>query len=81
MPNYRNSLLRMGFTDADFADGVSDKAADAMLAWGDEGAIRRRIQDHWDTGANQVAIQIMPKGGELLTAEDEKLLELLAPRG
>jgi len=79
IPNYRNSFLRMGFTEADLADGGSDRAADAVLAWGDEAAIRRRIQEHWDAGADQVAIQVMPQGGELLTAEDEKVLELLAP--
>lgn len=79
IPNYRNSMLRMGFTEADFADGVSDRLADAMVAWGDEAAIRARIQAHWDAGADQVAIQVMPKGGVLLTAEDEVLLEILAP--
>jgi probable F420-dependent oxidoreductase len=79
IPNYRNSLLRMGFTEEDFAGEVSDRAADAMLAWGDEAAIRRRIQEHWHAGADQVAIQVMPKAGGLLTAADEKLLELLAP--
>lgn len=79
IPNYRNNLLRMGLTEADFADGVSDKAADAMLAWGDETAIRERIREHRDAGANQVAIQVIPKGGGLLTAEDESLLERLAP--
>lgn len=79
IPNYRANLLRMGLTEADFAEEVSDRAADAMLAWGDEAAIRRRIQEHWDAGADQVAIQVMPKGGGLLTAEDEKVLELLAP--
>lgn len=81
MPNYRNSLLRMGFTDEELAGDVSDRAADAILAWGDEAAIRRRIQEHWDAGADQVAIQVMPKDGGLLTAEDERVLELLAPRG
>ncbi len=79
IPNYRNSFLRMGFAEADLADGGSDRAADAILAWGDEQAIRARIQEHWDAGADQVAIQVMPKGGELLTPEDEKLLALLAP--
>jgi probable F420-dependent oxidoreductase len=81
IPNYRNSLLRMGFTDEDFADGGSDRAADALLAWGDEAAIRRRIGEHQAAGADQVAIQVMPRGGGLLTAEDEKVLELLAPAG
>jgi len=79
MPNYRNNFLRMGFTEEDFANGGSDRAADAMLAWGDEAAIRARIQEHWDAGADQVSIQVMPKGGELLSAEDEKVLGTLAP--
>jgi probable F420-dependent oxidoreductase len=80
MPNYRNSLLRMGFTAADFGDGGSDRAADALLAWGDEAEIRQRLQEHWDAGADQVAVQVMPKNDGLLTPDDEKVLELLAPR-
>jgi probable F420-dependent oxidoreductase len=79
IPNYRNNFLRMGFTEADLADGGSDRAADAMLAWGDEAAIRARIGEHWAAGADQVAVQVMPKGGGLLTAQDERVLELLAP--
>ncbi len=79
IPNYRNNLLRMGLTEADLADGGSDAAADALLAWGDAAAIRGRIQEHWDAGADQVAIQVMPKAGGLLTAADEVLLEQLAP--
>lgn len=78
IPNYRNSLRRMGFADDDLDGDVSDRAADAMLAWGDERAIRDRIQAHLDAGANQVALQVMPKSSGLLTAEDEKVLDLLA---
>jgi probable F420-dependent oxidoreductase len=79
IPNYRKSLLRMGFTDEDFTGGVSDRAADALLAWGDVEAIRQRIGEHHEAGADQVAVQVMPKDGGLLTGEDEKVLELLAP--
>lgn len=79
IPNYRNNFLRMGFTEEDFADGGSDRVADAMLAWGDEVAIRQRIDEHHDAGADQVAIQVQPRGGGLLTQQDEKVLELLAP--
>jgi probable F420-dependent oxidoreductase len=79
IPNYRNNFLRMGFDETDFADGGSARAADAMLAWGDEAAIRARIQEHWDAGADQVAIQVQTRGGALLTPGDEKVLELLAP--
>ena len=77
IPNYRNSLLRMGLTENDLGPQVSDRAADALLAWGDEAAIRKRIDEHWDAGADQVALQIMPKGGGLLTPEDESVLDLL----
>jgi probable F420-dependent oxidoreductase len=79
IPNYRANLLRMGFAEADLAGEAPDHVADAFLAWGDAPAIRRRLQEHWDAGADQVAVQVMPKAGGLLTAEDEKVLELLAP--
>lgn len=79
IPNYRRNLERMGFAEADFAGGGSDRLADALLAWGDEAAIRQRIRDHHDAGADQVAIQVMPREGGLLTPADERLLELLAP--
>lgn len=79
IPNYRNSLLRMGLGEDELGPQVSDRAADALLAWGDVEAIRRRVEEHWDAGADQVALQVMPKGGGLLTAEDEKVLELLVP--
>jgi probable F420-dependent oxidoreductase len=78
LPNYRNSFLRMGFAEADLADGGSNRAADALLAWGDVAAIRARIAEHRDAGADQVAIQVMARDGGLLTPQDEELLALLA---
>jgi probable F420-dependent oxidoreductase len=79
LPNYRNSYLRMGFSAQDIENGGSDKLIDAIVAWGDEKAIRDRIQQHWDAGADHVCIQPLRRGGMSLTAEDEKVLELLAP--
>jgi len=76
-PNYQNNLKDLGFTDADLADGGSDKLVDAIVAWGDEDALRARIQEHWDAGANHVCIQpIRPDGGP---GADLGVLELLAP--
>lgn len=40
-PGYRNNWNRLGFTDEDI-DQMSDRFVDAMVAWGDEPAIRRR---------------------------------------
>ena len=37
LTNYRNNWLRIGFTEADLADGGSDRFIDAMVLWGDSG--------------------------------------------
>ncbi|MEU9113680.1 LLM class F420-dependent oxidoreductase [Streptomyces sp. NPDC048483] len=57
LPNYVNSLRRLGFEDDDFTGGGSDRLVDAIVAWGDADAIRRRVQEHHDAGADHVAIQ------------------------
>ncbi len=77
LPNYCNNLKELGFDDSDFADGGSDRLVDAIFAWGDERAIRDRIQAHWDAGADHVCIQPFTNDGEM--GADRKLLELLAP--
>jgi probable F420-dependent oxidoreductase len=56
-PNYLDNLRWLGFSDADFEDGGSDQLVDALVATGDEEAIRARVQGHLDAGATQVAIQ------------------------
>ena len=60
LPNYQNNLRELGFGDADFADGGSDRLVDAIVAWGDEKAIAARIQAHHDAGADHVCIQPLP---------------------
>ncbi len=77
LDNYANNWRRLGFGDADMAGGGSDRFVDANVAWGDEAAIRRRIQAHWDAGADHVCIQTIRRDGARLP--DERLLGLLAP--
>jgi probable F420-dependent oxidoreductase len=78
LENYVNSWRREGFGDDDLARGGSDRFVDAMVAWGDEGKIRTRIQEHWDAGADHVCIQpISTQGSRQIV--DEKILDLLAP--
>jgi probable F420-dependent oxidoreductase len=80
--NYQNNWLRMGFNADDFANGGSDRLIDDIVAWGDEGAIIRRIEQHWEAGADHVCIQTSRPDrpvGKLGFAEiDEKLLSSLA---
>ena len=79
LENYVNDWRRQGFGDADLAGGGSDRFIDALVAWGDETAIRARIQQHWDAGADHVCIQpISPQGSRDPAAE--RVLDLLAPR-
>jgi len=76
LPNYQNNLLQFGFTEADFADGGSDKLVDAIVAWGDEKTIWERIQAHYDAGADHVCIQPFRVDG---AGPDLRLLEAYAP--
>jgi probable F420-dependent oxidoreductase len=73
-PNYRNSMLRLGFEEADLDDGGSERLRDAIVAWGDEDVIRERVKAHLDAGADHVCIQTLPSG-EL----DLEALRRLAP--
>jgi probable F420-dependent oxidoreductase len=78
LENYVNGWRRQGFGDADLAGGGSDRFLDAMVAWGDEDAIRARVQQHWDAGADHVCIQpISPQDSQ--DATGERVLDLLAP--
>jgi hypothetical protein len=68
LPNYRSNWLRLGFSEADLANGGSDRFLDAMVAWGDESAIQQHIQEHFDAGASHVCIQpLNPDGHPCLT--------------
>jgi len=57
LPNYTNNLRRLGFTEDDLARRGSDRLVDALVAWGDVDAIKRRVTEHQDAGADHVAIQ------------------------
>jgi hypothetical protein len=57
LENYVNSWRSLGFDDADFAGGGSDRLVDALVAWGDVGAVRARVEEHLAAGADHVAVQ------------------------
>jgi probable F420-dependent oxidoreductase len=77
LPNYQNNLKWMGYDDADFAGGGSDRLVDAIVAWGDEKGIADRIRAHHDAGADHVCIQAFRPDGQ--PGADERVLELFAP--
>src|SRR5262245_6022754 len=76
LENYVNNWRRLGFTDDDLAGGGSDRFVDANVPWGDESAIRRRLQQFWDAGADHVCIQAIHPSGSRTTI-DERVFDLL----
>jgi probable F420-dependent oxidoreductase len=58
LPNYANNLLRSGFTQDDL-DSISDRLFDAIIAWGDEDAIVKRVNEHRAAGADHVCVQAL----------------------
>jgi probable F420-dependent oxidoreductase len=75
LPNYRNNWLRIGFTEADLADGGSDRFIDAMVLWGDAATIAGGLRAHLEAGANQVCIQPVHAEGDT-EARDRTLTAL-----
>lgn len=59
LDNYRNNLMRLGWSEDDLANVGSDRLVDAIVAWGDEAAIRERVQAHLARGADHVCVQIL----------------------
>ncbi|MFC4595068.1 TIGR03620 family F420-dependent LLM class oxidoreductase [Sphingobium tyrosinilyticum] len=76
LENYRNSWRSMGFEDADFENGGSDRFIDGTVGWGDENALRARIDAHLQAGASQVCIKALSADG----GTDMRILECLAPQ-
>ncbi|GAA4477534.1 LLM class F420-dependent oxidoreductase [Rhodococcus olei] len=66
--NYLSNLRRLGFTDADLADGGSDAVIDALVAHGDAGVVADRLREHLDAGADHVAVQALPPERDALPA-------------
>lgn len=62
LPNYRNNLLRLGFTEDDLLLPGSERLVDALVARGDEEAVRARVREHLDAGASHVCIQVLADG-------------------
>ncbi len=57
-PNYAASLQRLGFTGDDIGQ-ATDRLVDALVVWGGEEAIARRVAEHHAAGADHVCVQVL----------------------
>jgi probable F420-dependent oxidoreductase len=77
LPNYVENLRTLGYDDADFDAGGSDRLVDAIVAWGDEEAIAARVREHLDAGADHVAVQSYAADAAASLAQLERLAPAL----
>ena len=76
LDNYRNNWLEIGFSEADLANGGSDRFIDAMVLWGDAVKVKQGLRAHFTAGATHVCIQPVHAEGD--TAARDRTLSALA---
>ena len=76
LPNYRNNWLREGFSEAELADGGSDRFIDSMVLWGDAATIKKGLRTHFEAGATHVCLQPVHDDGDF--AARDRMLTALA---
>jgi probable F420-dependent oxidoreductase len=79
-PNYQRHLLRLGFSEEDFGEGGGDRLVDAIYAIGDGDAVRRRVLEHFDAGADHVCIQVVGDDDDAIAIAYRELAPVLIAR-
>jgi len=68
LSNYVNNWRRLGFTEADVTGPGSDRLIDAVVAHGTPQSIAERLNEHLESGADHVTIQVLGGRDTLLPA-------------
>lgn len=77
LPNYANNLRSLGFTEADLSGAGSDRLVDAVVAWGEPGAVADRVRAHLEAGADHVCVQVVSAAEGFPLAEYQTLADAL----
>lgn len=80
LPNYTNNFLRLGFEEADFSSGGSNKLIDAVIAWGDLKTVLNRIHEHHSAGADHVCVQVLTDEPKTFPFREYRELAAAIPR-
>jgi len=76
LENYRRNLVRMGWPQDELEPPGSDRIFDAVVAWGPDEEIARKVRLHHEAGADHVAVQVLTPAPERAPTEE---LRRLAP--
>jgi len=76
LQNYRQNLVRLGWPEDELTPPGSDRAFDALVAWGDEQEIAVKLKRHHEAGADHVAVNVLTPTPDRAPIDD---LRRLAP--
>lgn len=80
LPNYTNNFLRLGFSEADLANGGSDRLIDGVIAWGNVKTVLSRIDEHRSAGADHVCIQVLTESDQEFPLRESREIAKALPR-
>src|SRR5258708_13062544 len=80
LANYVTNLRALGFSDDDFANGGSNRLVDAIVVWGDIGAIMARVRAHHSAGADHVCLQALTADRRALPQQEWRELAAGLPQ-
>ena len=72
--NYRNNLLRLGWSEEEVQDAGSDDLFDAIVAWGDRDQVAKRVRAVFDAGADQVVLNLVTADPKTPYLEELRIL-------
>ncbi|MBL7492315.1 TIGR03620 family F420-dependent LLM class oxidoreductase [Frankia sp. AgB1.9] len=73
LPNRADMLRALGYS-VDLTGPGADRLIRAMVAWGDQDAITRRVQEHLDAGADHVALSVIGTPPKMLPTQEWRAL-------
>ena len=73
LPNYRNNLMRFGWTEDDLEKMPADKI-DEVVTIGDIDRVTSRVKEHLDAGASHVCVQVLTPTIDRLPIDEWKAL-------
>jgi probable F420-dependent oxidoreductase len=80
LPNYYNSLRRMGFSEGDLAEGGNDRMHAAVFGIGTVDSVVAKVREHLDAGADHVCVQLIGADeSDLHLGEYAELAEAVLP--
>jgi len=78
--NYRNNLLRIGWSEADLVAPGSDALFEAVVAWGDLDRIAARVDERFGAGADQVVLNLVGADPSVAPLDELRKLSPLAQK-